>query len=94
MKIPRKVRALLWFLIWIAFFSLAFTPAYWIADGLLLFALLAALLIGTGAKLHKLWKYRIDPQMRASHMSSGQGAVFESKRLRRWALDEDDDSRR
>ena len=93
MKMPRKLRAILWFLLWIAFFSLAFTPVYWIADALLLVVLVTGLIIFTGAKIHKLWKYRSDPQMREAHMSSGQGRVFENDRWRRWALDDYDDKK-
>jgi hypothetical protein len=33
------------------------------------------LLIVTGVKIQKLWKYRSDPQMREAHMGSGQGSL-------------------
>jgi hypothetical protein len=91
MRTKRKLRALLWFLLWIAFFSLAFTPAYWFADALLLAALVTGMIVFTGAKIHKLWKYRSDPQMREAHTSSGQGGVFGNDRWRRWALDDHED---
>jgi len=93
MKRLRRFRALLWFLLWCAVFSLAFTRVYWLADSLLLVALFLALLIVTGVKVQKLWKYRLDPPTREAHMGSGQGSVFENKLWRRWVLDEDEDSK-
>ncbi len=82
----------LWFLTWCAFFSLAFTRAYWIAEGLLSVALVLGLLVMTAAKLRQLWQYRSDPAMRNAIISSGQGGVFNNSRWRRWALDLDDES--
>jgi hypothetical protein len=93
MKARKRLRALLWFSLWIAFFSLAFTPLYWFADSLLLAALVAGFVVFNAAKVHKLWKYRSDPQMREAHRSSGQGGIFTNDRWRRWALDDYDDKK-
>jgi hypothetical protein len=90
MKKDRRLRALLWFLLWCAFFSLAFTPVYWLADSLLLAALIALLVVSTGKRTYQLWKYRSIPEMRQAIASAGQGGIF-SARWRRWTLDEHSD---
>jgi steroid 5-alpha reductase family enzyme len=87
MKTSRRFRALLWFLFWCGFLSLAFTRAYWIADSLLLAALVITFVVFNVAKVHQLWKHRSDPEMREAIASSGQGGVFKS--LQRWAADDD-----
>jgi hypothetical protein len=87
--VRRRLRAILWFLFWCAFFSLAFTPIYRIADSLLLAFLLTGFAIMVVGKLWKLWKYRTHPELFDAQASSGQGGTFE--RWRRWALDEYDE---
>jgi hypothetical protein len=89
-----RTRGLLWFFLWIAFFSLAFTPAYWIADTLLLSALVAAFIVFNGVKIHEVWKYRLDPKLREAHPGSGRGGVTARDRWRRWALDDQEDDKK
>ena len=86
MKTSRRFRALLWFLFWCAFLSLAFTEAYWLADSLLLAALVIGFIVFNVIKVRELWKHRSDPEMREAIASSGQGTVFSS--VRRWAADD------
>ena len=89
----RRIRGLLWFFLFCGFFSLAFTPAYEIADALLLAFLLTFLIVATGMKLWNMWKYRSDPQrMFELHISSGQGGLWE-RRWRHWFLDEHDEDK-
>jgi hypothetical protein len=90
--VSRRVRGFLWFTAWCAFFSLAFTPLYEVADGLLLAFLITSFLIMFIGKVWKLWKYRHNPEMFSAHAGSGQGGIFEG--FRRWALDEYDDPAR
>ena len=87
--VTRMFRGLLWFILFAAFFSLAFTPAYPIADALLVGFLVLSLLVATARKLWLMWKYRSNPEMFEAHISSGQGGLW-GARWRRWALDEYD----
>ena len=90
MKARNRFPALLWFLGWCAFFSLAFTSAYWIADALLLATLVTTMIVFNAAKVQKLWKYRSDPQMRDAHISAGKGGIFDHERWLRFVYDSDD----
>jgi len=88
----RRIRGFLWFFLFCGFFSLAFTPAYEIADALLLAFLLTSMIVATGMKLWNMWKYRSDPRMFELHISSGQGGLWE-RCWRLWALDEHDEDK-
>jgi len=70
-----------------AVLGLAFTPAYRMADLIVLSALAIYFALLVAMKITLIWKHRHDPHALNAQISSGQAGVFPQK-WRRWILDE------
>jgi hypothetical protein len=74
--VKHSVPVWVWFLVCLFVFGLAATPLSRLADILLWFALVAAVIVMSVLKLCAIWKHRHDPAARAAWLTAGPGAVI------------------